>query len=388
MNSGRDDGFIDPLARREYLRLGLATLLVYFMNAHAALLAVVFAGNGIPLPEIGLLLSLYGVPVVVITFLTGAVSARLGSLGTTRLGIAVMTVGFGSLQWTADSFWPALASRLVWGIGYGLVFSPLFTYAQSRLTPARFVYLLGVFSSMAPLAQAFGPPWAEWVLARGGEDVLFLGGAAAGALGLALTAGLRPLAKPAASQGLALGPAFAPQRRLALVAIFVSGCLFGYLASYMAPTLQAKGVAIGWFFVSSTAAMFASRFLALRRIEDFEPRAVVAAGLLLMGVGFALVAAGSNAWTAAGGGLIFGTGYSAVYPVLSAMISRGLEARDRSGPQAVFNAVFTVGLNWMPLAVTFVIAGFGYDVALASLAALGVAMAGVMFTIAARARSG
>ncbi len=381
MTAPVDDGFLDATARREYLRLAAATLLIYFTNAHASLLAVVFAKHGMPLPQIGLLLSMYGVPVVIVTFLTGAVTARIGTLGTARLGMAVMIVGFGSLQWTADAFWPAMASRLVWGVGYGLLFSPLFTYAQSRLTPARFVYLLGVFSSMAPLAQAFGPPWAEWVLAQGGDDVLFLAGTVAGIVALLLTLGMRPLAKSSATSGLALGPAFARERWLPLVAIFVSGSLFGYLASYMAPTLQGKGVAIGWFFISSTCAMFASRFLALKGVESFEPRLVVGGGLLLMGIGFAITAAGASALSAAAGGIVFGTGYSAIYPVLSAWISRGLAPSERSGPQAVFNAVFTVGLNWMPMAVTFVVAAFGYDAALGSLAALGGAMAAVLIVL-------
>src|SRR4051794_6433097 len=115
----RPPGFIDLRARREYLQMGLATFLIYFMNAHGTMLAVVFQAQGQPLHDIGVLLSIFGVPVVVVTFLSGRVMAELGALAAARLGMTVMAVGFVSFAFTAGSFWPALASRVVQGAGYG-----------------------------------------------------------------------------------------------------------------------------------------------------------------------------------------------------------------------------------------------------------------------------
>jgi MFS family permease len=368
----RPAGFVDRMAKREYLRLGVTTFFVYFLNQHQAILAVVFERHGIPLPQIGLLLSLYGVPVVIITFLTGAISGWIGSLNAARLGMAVMVLSFSSLQWTASSFWPALGSRLAWGIGYGLLFSPLMTYAQSRLTSERFVYLLGVFSSMAPLAQAFAPPWAEWVLAHGLGDYLFFIGALPAAIGLTLTWRMRPLDRPATTSGLNLGSAFSPSRRLPLFAIFISGAMFGFLGSYLAAFLHQKGVSIAWFFIASTAAMFASRFLAMNHIAALDGRVVVGSGFGLMAAGFIVVAFFTDPAVMALGGFLFGTGYSVVYPILSAWISRGLGPSDRAGPQAVFNAIFNIGILWVPLPMVAVITLVGYQGAILTLAALGI----------------
>lgn len=367
--------FIDPRARVEYILFGLATFLIFFMNAQAALLSTAFQQHGLPLSDIGILLSLYGVPVVIVTLFTGKIATWLGSLGSARWGTAIMAAGFMSLAVTADSFWPALVSRLTWGIGYGLMFAPLFTYAQSRITGPRFIYLLGLFSSMAPLAQAGGPLFAEFVLGHGGAQLMFVLGVIPALLGLALLFLMRPLAKPPAAGGLALGEALTPSRRIPLVAIFVSGALFGFLASYMTPFLHAKGVSIAWYFVAMTIGIFSTRFIGLGFFQKLDPRLVVSVGISVMALAYTLLVQVQHPFAVAGCGMLFGSGYSVVYPVLSAWISEGLNPSERAGPQALFNAVFNVGLLWMPLPITGLIALFGYGGALQILALLSLAMA-------------
>ncbi len=373
------DGYLDRQAREEFLLLLVGAFLIWLTNSMQALLVVVFKADGIPVPQIGILLAVFGLPVVVVTLLTGAVTARLGVLGTMRIGMALTGAAFLSMHWTASSFWPALVSRILWGVGWGLVFSPIFTYAQSRLGSSGFVYRFGIFSTLAALPQAFGPPSAEWLLdQQGGRDVFFIVGTAPVLLALVLTARMRPLSRPVAAKGLALGPAFTGDRSLAVAAIFVSGSMFGYLTSWMAATLQAKAVPIGWFFITSTAAMVGSRVIALRGVEGRDPRKVVAFGLMMMAAGHGTVALSSSVPPVAAGGLAFGLGYSVVYPVLSAWVSRGLGPSDRAGPQAVFNTAFLIGLLWMPLPVTGIVSLFGYDAALLSLAVLGAGMAALL----------
>ena len=367
--------FIDPRARVEYILFGLATFLIFFMNAQAALLSTAFQQHGLPLSDIGILLSLYGVPVVIVTLFTGKIATWLGSLGSARWGTAIMAAGFMSLAVTADSFWPALVSRLTWGIGYGLMFAPLFTYAQSRITGPRFIYLLGLFSSMAPLAQAGGPLFAEFVLGHGGAQLMFVLGVIPALLGLGLLFLMRPLAKPPAAGGLALGEALTPSRRIPLVAIFVSGALFGFLASYMTPFLHAKGVSIAWYFVAMTIGIFSTRFIGLGFFQKLDPRLVVSVGISVMALAYTLLVQVQHPFAVAGCGMLFGSGYSVVYPVLSAWFSEGLNPSERAGPQALFNAVFNVGLLWMPLPITGLIALFGYGGALQILALLSLAMA-------------
>jgi predicted MFS family arabinose efflux permease len=373
-------GFIDSRAKGEYLRLSLLTFCIFFLNAHASMLAIIFTRHGLALPQIGLLLSLYGVPVVLFTFLTGTAAARFGSLGTARIGIFLMIAGFLSLAVTSWSFWPALGSRLTWGMGYGLMFSSIVTYAQSRLSSARFIYLFGIFSSMAPIGHALAPPWVEFLLQFNNDAMVFVIGALPAIIALALTFTLRPLAKPSRAGGLLnFGVAFDRSRLLPMVAVMVAGCMFGFLSSYMAPALHEKGVAVAWFFVATVFSMLSTRFLGMSHFEKLDPRLVVASGLSVMALAYFTLCLTQNMIVVAGCGLFFGGGYSVVYPVLSAWISGKLPPSERAGPQAAFNAVFHIGLLWMPLPVTFIIATLGYDGAIASLGLIGLVTALLLF---------
>ena len=372
-------GFIDPEARSEFLRLCLLTFLIFFLNAHASMLAIIFKRHGLVLHDIGWLLSLYGVPVVVFTFVTGTAAALIGSLWTARIGIGLMLIGFLSLSVTAWSFWPALCSRLVWGAGYGLMFSSLVTYAQSRLTKDRFVYLFGLFSSMAPISHALAPPWVEFLLRFDNDPVIFIIGACPAVVALGLTFLLRPLAKPAATQKLIqLGAAFDRARWLPLLSVLISGALFGFISSYMAAAMQEKGIAQAWFFTATVFAMLSTRFLAMGTFSKFSARRVVTGGLVIMSLAYMCLAITRTDWVIALCGLSFGSGYSVVYPVVSNWMSGSLPPQERAGPQAAFNAIFHIGLLWMPLPVTYVIGVAGFSGALLALGFLGLIFAAVI----------
>jgi len=384
MELGKEVSFIDARARFEYSVLCLATFLIFFTNAHAALLAAVFQSHDMPLDQVGVILSSYGVPVVVFTLLTGAIAGRIGTLMTIKIGLAVMIMAFVSLHWTAHDFHAALISRIGQGVGYGFLFAPLMTYAQSRLTQQRFVYLFGIFSSMAPLAQAFGPPWADYVFYTFGDGYLFVIGVVPAMIGWALLFWLRPEATPVKGCGFDFRIASLSGKAIAFLTIFVAGSMFGFLASFMEGAIHEKAVAIGWFFVASTTAIFATRFIGLGYFVQFDRRFIVALGLCSMGIGFMCVASGSLSLQVGLGGLLFGAGYSVVYPVLSAWISDGLITGERSGPQALFNGAFNAGLLLMPLPVSYLVGWFGYSGALISLAAFGWAMATLLLFSAHR----
>lgn len=364
-------GYADALARGEFRRLGLACLLVSFMNSHSTLLAVVFSRAGHDLHAIGILLSVYAIPVLALTLFSGAVAGRIGVLRTLQAAMALMIVGFVSLQFTHGDFYPAIVSRLVQGMGQGLFLSAVITYAQSRLSPARFLYLLGVFSSMMPLAQALAPPFGGYILNAYGDSFFFILGALPAFVGLALTFGLRGL-KSAPQTSLAA--VFSAARKgfyAPLWGVFVNGAMFGFTTAYLAAAMEAKAIPLAAFFTASTFSMFASRFLAMRRFERSDRRLLVAAGLGFMCVGFVLVALSGVSWPVAIGGVSFGIGYSLVYPVLSAWMAEGLPPSERAGPQALLNTAFNIGLFVVPYPMSLVIGEYGFTVAMLSLATLG-----------------
>jgi MFS family permease len=369
-------GFVDECARGEYIRLGAGCFLVAVTNAHSALLAIVFARSGYDLHDIGLLLSIFAVPVVLAALVSGAVADRLGALQTVRLAMVLLAVGFLSFDVTRTSFAAATASRLVQGVGQGLFLGSALTYAQGRLSPVRFVYLLGIFSSLMVVSQALGPPLGAYMLGAFGERAMFAAAAIPALAGLALTIGLRPLPRPPHSPGLHLFSVWRPHFPEPIWAVFVSGAMSGFTLAYLAAALEARTIPIASFFVASTASLFASRFFALRRVEEIDRRVLIASGLTLMSLGFVAVAFAHTVWwPVVIGGIFFGTGYSLVYPLLSAWMSEGLEPSRRAGPQALLNTSFNLGLFATPYPETILISQFGYDATLYVLAGLGGATA-------------
>jgi MFS family permease len=369
-------GFIDERARSEYIRLGAGCFLVAVTNAHSALLAIVFARSGYELHDIGLLLSIFALPVVLSALVSGAIADRLGALQTVRLAMVLLTIGFLSFEVTRTSFPAAMVSRVIQGVGQGLFLGSALTYAQGRLSPVRFVYLLGIFSSLMVVSQALGPPLGAYVLGAFGERAMFAVAAVPAVAGLALTIGLRPLPKPPQCPGLHLFSVWRPHFPEPILAVFVSGAMSGFTLAYLAAALEARTIPIASFFVASTASLFASRFFALRHVEEVDRRILIASGLALMSLGFVAVAlAHAVWWPVVVGGILFGTGYSLVYPLLSAWMSEGLEPSRRAGPQALLNTSFNLGLFATPYPETVLISHFGYDATLYVLAGLGGATA-------------
>jgi MFS family permease len=375
-HQGTASGFIDEQARGEYMRLGAGCFLVAVTNAHSALLAIVFARSGYDLHDIGLLLSIFAFPVVLSALVSGVIADRFGALQTVRLAMVLLALGFLSFDITRTSFAAAVASRVVQGVGQGLFLGSALTYAQGRLSPLRFVYLLGIFSSLMVVSQALGPPLGAYVLATFGERAMFAVAAIPAIAGLALTFGLRPLPKPPVSPGLHLFSVWRPHFPEPIWAVFVSGAMSGFTLAYLAAALEARTIPIACFFVASTASLFASRFFALRYVEEVDRRVLIASGLTLMSVGFiAIAVAHALWWPVITGGILFGTGYSLVYPLLSAWMSEGLEPSRRAGPQALLNTSFNIGLFATPYPETILISHYGYDATLYVLAGFGFATA-------------
>jgi MFS family permease len=378
------EGFVDARAKSEFWRFGAAVFLVSFLYSHGALFAVVFTREGFDLHSVGLLLSLYVFPVLLTSFTIGWVAGQIGVLATTRTAICCVIVGFATLYFTVDSFYGALASRMIQGLGQGLFLGSILTYAQSLLSPRRFVYLLGVFSTMAPLSQAFAPPFGAVILNSLGPKPMFLIATVPALAGLALTFTVRTLPRAGKPRGLAFGRALRRDRIAPLTAGFVNGTMFGFVMAYLAAVLEAKALPIGAFFIASTAAMLAGRLLAMRRMEAIDRHLLVGGGFVLEAIAFTAIALAGGSWLIIVAGVLFGMGYSVIYPILSAWMSDGLEPNERVGPQGLLNSIFCLGMFAMPFPQTYLIEAIGYNATLICLAGMAIICAAALTVAALR----
>ncbi len=115
--------------------------------------------------------------------------------------------------------------------------------------------------------------------------------------------------------------------------------------------------------------------------EAIDRQILVAGGFLAQGAGFVLLAVAGQSWLIVISGVLFGMGYSVVYPVLSAWMSEGVEPSERAGPQALLNTAFNIGIFLMPYPQALLIDAFGYGATAAILAALALFAACALFAL-------
>ncbi len=354
-------GFRDSRAEVEFWVLAAATFLCFTTVSQTALLARVMESDGMPLRQIGIVLSAYGAAVVVFMLAAAPIAARLGNIGTLRIGVALLVLAHLSYELTITSFPAAVLSRLVQGGGYGLFMPTAMTFAKSKLGKERFVYLFGIYASMVPLPNAVGPPLAEAYLAAFGERFFFIVGAVPGLLAAMLILALRA-DRSAAERGQLplLRTVMLPGLRQPLVAIMTVGAIYGLIPSYMALFLARKSIPIGFFFTSFTVVLFAARFTLVGYLETWPRQRVVALGLLAMAASYLIIAYAGTAPPVLVAGIAFGLGYSVAYPVLSVWVAEQFEPHQRTTPIALFNATFSLGILLTPWFGTYLLAFLGY----------------------------
>lgn len=371
-------GFIDAAGRREFFAMCAAAFLFSVTHNYSALLAIVFERSGHSLPAVGMLLSLFAPPAIAAAFFSSAIVARLGALSAARWAIIFTVAGVCSLAFTRESFALATVSRIVQAVGVGLFLPAGMVYVQSRITRTRFVYLVTVFSAGVPLAAAVAPPLGEWTLRHHGEAAMFAQAAIPGVLGLLLTLGLRAAPSSGPAAGLALTGAFRRSFILPYVSVVTGGALYGFSVSYLAVDLQARALSLAAFFVPSSVAMVAVRFIAMRWLSSMRPPGLVIASLAIYALSFVLIAVARDAFVMSVAGVAFGIGNAIMYPVVSAWLGEGLQPSERAAPQAIGTAAFYFGIYATPLAQTFMIGAWGFFATEMILAAMAALMAAVL----------
>ena len=374
-----ETGFVDAKAKTEFILAWFIGLAYSTTQNYSALLAIVFEQSGHELAAIGLLLSLFAIPTLSATLLSATCAGRFGILPMARLAIGLTALGLGSLALTRFDFAGALVSRLVQGAGVGLFLPMMMLYVQSRLTRARFVYLVTIFTATIPLASAIAPPLGEWTLAHWGATALFVESMVPAILALGLTFFLRAPAQMPIKQGLNLQGGLRRAFLLPFLAVMIGGALYGYLVSYLPNHLQARHIVVGAFFVPSTLALLLGRFIGMRFLQHMAPPHVIGIGMGLSALGYIGLALGET-WPLIGlAGFLLGAGNSVMFPVVSAWVSQGLEPHQRAAPQAMASTAFYFGIYVMPLPQTYLVAHLGFVGAEYVLCAIGVIMMALLF---------
>ena len=153
--------------------------------------------------------------------------------------------------------------------------------------------------------------------------------------------------------------------------LIVGGSQFGYITSYLGPSLEGRNVALAWFFLPATVAMLACRVVAMRWLSATHPRHLAAWGLVGCSLSLLAMAYAKEPVLLGVAGVLLGLGNSMMYPVASAWLGRFAARKDGGAVQAIVATAFYVGIYWTPWPQTFLIARYGYFGASLIMAAAG-----------------
>lgn len=368
--------FKSARARLDFWLFATATFLLFTTNSMLALLSLVMKEKRWSADLIGVVLSSPALPIVLTMLLAGLVITRFGALKVATGGAVVMLVSYLSFELTTDSLAPAVTSRVAHGFGYALFMPAAMIYADAKLTPQHRIYYFGIYASMFPLPNILGPWLAETYLRQFGTEHFFLYTVLPAALGAILLLLLKPSPRASVQRASLIEYAHLLKNR-ALWApycgVFVVGMFYGVAVNFMALLLESRGVPVAYFFVSFTACLFGSRFLLVRYVQRLPRSLIIAGGLTLLTVAYALLAFIPEPNVTIACGILFGLGYSVAYPTLSIWVAQQYDSDRQGMPLALFNALFTFGIFLLPLIGGYVIAWLGFPQML-----LGMAVAGAL----------
>lgn len=348
--------FANDLDRHLFGALCLSTLVGSLTVSTLAFFSTLLNARGYSEQAIGLILSAPLIPTLVALFGAGAVLRKISCIQLMVIGQGLVILGFLGIDYSLDSPLVVAALRGLIGLGVGFCFSASTIYVRNLLIGPKTIYLFGIFSSMLPLPNAFGPLLAEWYFLNYGESHFFLVMAlpAIAAL-IALCALLKIERPPVSAKSMTFDCYFQVLRvkifRELALAIFCIGLMWGFVIAYISLYLFQHHFPIGFFFLPMSLALFGSRFGLLAALEGISNHILVGCSFGLIAFAFGLILAAHNSSSLIFSGIFFGVGYSLGFPILSVWVSDILDISKRPAAMSLFNAIFYCGIFTIPFAI-------------------------------------
>lgn len=256
---------------------------------------------------------------------------------------AVVSLAFPALE----SFAPIVVLRALHGFGFGLVTTAAMSAVTDLAPPARRGQVMGYFGATNALSLLVGP-FLGGVMWRAFGEVGTFGACAAGCLLAALSViGLREPPKPPVRGAVRVVDALAvPGMRIVVGGHFLAILLHGGLITFL-PVRMAHHP--GWMtpeaFYAIDAAVLIGLRVAVGRGFDAVGRArFVGAGLLCLALGGVLAGAGGSDGAYVLAAVLYGLGFGAYMPAISARVGDLVPPTHRARGFAAFMLSFDLSL--------------------------------------------
>jgi MFS transporter, DHA1 family, multidrug resistance protein len=381
--------FHTPQNRREYWIFVCATFLCFSSTSQLAFLSVILRHADISEQQIGIISSAWSVAAIIGPALSPRLIEAHGGLRTSILGWCMIFLAFAGLQFAYISPPLAIMDRFIAGLGFGIFLSAGIVYVSGKVGLSNQIYYLGIFSSMMMVPHLFGTAVAEWYVGTLGVQTYFL------ALSLPILAGIivswvclpdEPaiLEPPSPSKYRQL---LAEPLLMALYAsILATGLLWGFVDAFLSLWLAQSAIPAALFFSPFAATMLASRFYLLKIFQRFRRSVVVTIGLLSMSLAIFMLSILTSTESAVLSSVLFGLGYSVVFPTVIVWGNGRLASELRNRFVALLNVIFNIGGVLSPALGGYLVKVVGFPSTGMLLSALGPIGALALIAVAFRER--
>lgn len=304
--------------------------------------------------------------------ITGGIVDRLGKRRVLLVSSAAITV-FSSIY--------AVLPHYQWMLGlvivHGLFWSGLLVAASSYVTdivpPTRRAEGMSYWGMSTIFAVSMAPAIGLWVYAHGGWRLLCLEAAALGVGMFTIAWTLLPRDAPHGHEGAAWRWSSLIEWKVLALSLTMFLYSFGYggITSFVAMYSEASGVSPPslYFTVFSVAILVTRPFIA-RLGDRAGHKRVFVPCLVLVVIGFALLAVGGGRPMFVASAVVFGTGFGSAYPLFLGHVMRHVAPTRRGAAFGSIIAAFDTGIGTGSMTIGWIVEHYGYRSAYGAAAAL------------------
>jgi MFS family permease len=304
---------------------------------------------------------------------TGGIVDRVGKrrvLMTSSVALAVFSGIYAVL--------PSYPAMLALVVVHGLFWSGLLVAAGSYVTdlvPApRRAEGMSYWGMSTIFAVSMAPTIGLWVFEHGGWTLLCIEAAGLNLLMFSIAFLLLPPDPPAAHHASRVWSwnGLVEWRVLALSGtLFLYAFGYGGITSFVAMYSEASGVSPrALYFTVFSVAILVTRPYVARLGDRVGHRRVLLPCLVLVVLGFALLAVGGSRTVFVVSALVFGTGFGSAYPLFLGHLMRHVDPARRGAAFGSILAAFDTGIGTGSMVIGWIVQHYGYRPAYAAAAVL------------------
>lgn len=310
---------------------------------------------------IGLVTGIFVVSSVIIRPISGLLLDKLGRQKVFVIGLIIFILSvFSYSVFSVISI--ILFIRFIHGFGWGAVSTSSSTIASDNIPKKRFGEGMGYFSLTSSLAMALAPVIGLSLISRYGSNMLFYVSTILAALGFLATFKLKYKKTTIQKTSKVKGSLYEKSSINPSLIVFFVAITYGALTSFLPLYAAERGLEnIGIFFTVYAIALFITRPLFGKVIDQLGYDYAIIPGLILVMIAMGLLSIASNLSLFLITAFIYGVGFGATQSSLQTMAVAGVPSERLGAANATFLTAFDSGIGLGAIVLGVVASSIGYS---------------------------